>query len=400
MEILKGKNLLLCVGGGISAYKSVELLRLLKKEGANVNVIMSEAGEKFVGRLTFQTLSENPVLVDMFDLYQGVEVKHVKLPAESHLVVVAPATADIIGKLANGIANDLLSTTLLVASPKKILLCPAMNTWMWENEVVKENIERLLKRGVNIIEPGEGELACGFVGKGRMREPEEILNEIKRLLSPQDMKGMRVMVTAGPTREFIDDVRFLSNPSSGKMGYAFAKVARWRGADVHLISGPVSLSPPYGVKTQYVISADEMLERVKERIKEIDLLIKTAAVCDFKPQEKIKGKIKKEEGVPNLKLQKTKDILKEIAGINKKAIIVGFSAEVSSIKENALKKLKEKGIHFIVANDISRKDVGFESDYNEGYLITQEEVLHIEKCSKEEFAWKVLDEVLRRTKKG
>lgn len=396
MKLLEGKKILLCVGGGISAYKSVELLRLLKVERADVNVILSPTGERFVGRLTFQTLSENPALVDMFEITAGVEIKHVKLPSESDLVVVAPATADIIGKLANGIANDLLSTSLLVPPPHKILLCPAMNTWMWENPAVQENIKKLRGRGVNIMEPAEGELACGFVGKGRMREPVEILDEVKKLLAPKFLSGRRMVVTAGPTREFIDDVRFVSNPSSGKMGYSFAKVGRWLGADVHLISGPTLISPPCGVNVEFVTSAEEMLEAVKKAFKEADILIKSAAVCDFKPKRRISGKIKKEEGIPAIEFEKTVDILREIKPLKVKKIVVGFAAETSSLEKNALKKLEEKGLDFIVANDVSRKDIGFESDENEGYLFSASgEKIHIPRCSKDEFAFRVLEIVSR-----
>jgi phosphopantothenoylcysteine decarboxylase/phosphopantothenate--cysteine ligase len=399
MNLLKGKKILLCVGGGISAYKSVELLRHLKKEGCDVHVILSPAGEKFVGRTTFQAISEHPALVEMFDNTSEVEIKHVKLPSESELIVVAPATADIIGKLANGIANDLLSTSLLVPPPQKVLLCPAMNTGMWENPAVQENIEKLRKRGVNILEPAEGELACGFTGKGRMREPPEIMDAIKEFFSPKLFKGKKMLITAGPTREFIDDVRFISNPSSGKMGYSFAKVGKWMGAEVCLISGPAQLSPPSGVKLRKVVSAEEMLSAVKEEIKDADVIIKNAAVCDFKPKNRVKGKIKKEKGIPHIELEMTKDILKEIKGMKGRRIVVGFAAETSDLEINAKQKLKKKGLDFIVVNDVSRRDIGFESDENEGYVFTSSgEKHHIPKCSKEEFAYRVLELIARESK--
>jgi len=398
MNLLKGKKILLCVGGGISAYKSVELLRLLKKEGCDVHVILSSAGEKFVGRTTFQAISEHPALVEMFDNTSEVEIKHVKLPSESDLIVVAPATADIIGKLANGIANDLLSTSLLVPPPQKVLLCPAMNTGMWNNPAVQENIEKLRKRGVNILEPAEGELACGFTGKGRMREPPEIMDAIKEFFSPKLFKGKKMLITAGPTREFIDDVRFISNPSSGKMGYSFAKVGKWMGAEVCLISGPTQLSPPSGVKFRKVVSAEEMLSAVKEEIKDADVIIKNAAVCDFKPKNRVKGKIKKEKGIPHIELEMTKDILKEIKGMKGRRIVVGFAAETSDLEENAKAKLKEKGLDFIVVNDVSRSDIGFESDQNEGYVFTSGgNKYHIPKCSKEEFAYNVLELIAKES---
>ncbi len=380
------------MGGGISAYKSVELLRLLKKEGCDVNVILSPTGEKFVGRATFHAISENQVLVEMFDDYSDVAIKHVKFPVESDLIIVAPATADIIGKLANGIANDLLSTSLLVPPPQKLLLCPAMNTGMWNNPAVQENIEKLKKLGVRILEPGYGELACGFTGKGRMREPEEIMDAVKEFFSPKFFDGKKMLVTAGPTREFIDDVRFISNPSSGKMGYSFARVGKWMGAEVCLVSGPTNLKPPDGVRVKRVVSAEEMLEAVKEEINNSDVIIKTAAVCDFKSKKRVKGKIKKEKGVPDIELEMTPDILSEIKSRKGKRIVVGFAAETSELEKNAREKLIKKGLDFIVVNDVSRPDIGFESDENEGYVFTPSgKGHHIPKCSKDEFAYRVLE---------
>ena len=387
------------MGGGISAYKSVELLRLLKKEGCDVHVILSPAGEKFVGRTTFQAISEHPALVEMFDVSSDVEIKHVKLPAESDLIVVAPATADIIGKLANGIANDLLSTSLLVPPPQKLLLCPAMNTAMWNNPAVQENIEKLKRRGVIIVEPAEGELACGFTGKGRMREPQEIMDAIKEFFSPKFFMGKKMLITAGPTREFIDDVRFISNPSSGKMGYSFARAGKWMGAEVCLISGPTMLQPPSDVRIIKVVSAEDMLKAVKEEIRDADVIIKNAAVCDFKPKNRAKGKIKKEKGIPHIELEMTKDILKEIKTIKGKRIVVGFAAETSDLDKNAKHKLKEKGLDFIVVNDVSRMDIGFESDENEGYVFTSDgKKHHIPKCPKEEFAYRVLELIARESR--
>lgn len=389
---LEGKKVLLCIGGGISAYKSAEVIRLLKKEGAEVNVVISEAGRKFIGETTLRVLSGNPVFSDMFDAGTGADVRHVSLPDESDIVVVAPATADILGKLASGIANDLLSTLLLVPEPSKVLLCPAMNSGMWRNPAVQKNVRFLEDCGYNILYPSSGELACGYTGEGRMREPYEIVEEIRRLVSPKDLKGLKVLITAGPTREYMDDVRYISNPSSGKMGFAFAEVARVRGAEVCLVSGPVHLKPPSGVEFVSVVSAEEMLRELKKRVDKYHILIKTSAVCDFKPVMKIEGKLKKERAGNSIQITLTPDILKELRKSKNNCIFVGFSAEVENIDENARKKLSEKGLDFIVVNDVSRKDIGFGSDYNEGYIISSDgKKVHIPFLEKHEFAWRVLD---------
>lgn len=391
---MKGKKILLCIGGGISAYKNVELIRLLKKENASVNVVISEAGKKFIGETTLRVLSGNTVFSDMFDPKTGADVKHISLPDESDIVVVAPATADIIGKLASGIANDLLSTLLLVPPPSKVLLCPAMNTGMWKNPAVQRNIRSLEKDGYNVLHPSSGELACGYTGEGRMREPNEILSEIRKILAPNDLKGLRILITAGPTRERIDDIRYISNPSSGKMGYAFAEVAKTRGAKVCLVSGPVSIPPPDDVELINVENADEMLKELKKRVKDYHILIKTAAVCDFKPVKRIKGKLKKEKFKKHIPITLTPDILEELRKLNNECVFIGFSAEVENLVENAMEKLKKKGLDFIVINDVSRKEIGFGSDYNEGCIISSKgKQIPIPFLEKHEFAWRVLDVV-------
>jgi len=379
MDELKGKTIILGISGGIAAYKSAELIRLFKKEGAEVWVVMTKSAKEFVSPLTFETLSGNPVYSDMFldssifNLQSSISMPHIDLAKRSDLFIVAPATANIIGKFANGIADDLLSTLYLSAiSP--VLIAPAMNNNMYANPVVQENIKRLKGFNINFVEPGFGELACGDKGEGRLAELDTILSKAKWLLAAKkDLSGKTVLVTAGPTHEAIDPVRVISNSSSGKMGYAVASAARRRGAEVILISGPTSLPVPSGVRFISIKSASDMRREILKEVKKADVIIMTAAVSDFTPENYSEKKIKKEdtEGI-TVKLKKNPDILSEITSklrntqsAIRNPIIVGFALETDGIIKNAKKKLREKNLDFIVANSIN----GFGSNQNKVTII-------------------------------
>ncbi len=391
--ILKGKEILLGVTGGIAAYKSVLLLRKLTKAGANVNVIMTENAKQFVGPLTFQTLSGNPVTSDLFTLFKSKEIGHVALADRADLLVIAPATANIIGKIANGIGDDFLST-MVMATRVPVLFAPSMNVNMFHSPIVQENIKKLKQHGYYFIDPEEGELACKVEGKGKLADVDDILEEICILLSQKDFKGKRILITAGPTIEDIDPVRYISNNSSGKMGYALAKTAIRRGADVLLISGPTSLKPPYKSKFIKVRSAQEMYEAVMDNLKYFDIIIKSAAVADYKPAKKGEQKIKKTDNEIYLKLTKNKDILKELGKKKENRLIVGFAAETQDILENAKQKLIEKNIDLMVVNDVSKKDIAFKSDYNQCTLIFKNgNILELPKAKKEEVADDILDAI-------
>lgn len=396
--MLKGKKILLGITGGIACYKSAELVRLLVKNEAIVNVVMTESATKFVTPLTFQTLSMNPVLTDTFDTAHGVEIKHVSLPQECDLFVIAPATANIIGKIAGGIGDDLL-TSMVLASTKPILIVPSMNNFMWENKIVQENIKKLKEHGFLIMEPSEGYLACGYEGRGRMPEPLEILEEIVRTLTPKDMLNKKILVTAGPTREAIDPVRFISNPSSGKMGYAIAREATNRGASVTLISGPVHLPAPCVNKFISVTSAEEMCDAVFREAKESDVIIMTAAVADYRPAKYSENKIKKDSGKLNIELVKTTDILKKLGESKGKKILIGFAAETENLEENATKKLKDKNLDLIVVNKIGEEGSGFGADTNKVTLIYRDGRMHThDKMEKTEVARIIIDAVKKLSK--
>lgn len=393
--MLEEKNVILGVTGGIAAYKAVELLRLLTGEGARVKVIMTESACRFVAPLTFQTLSYNPVYIDMFKLLERSEIAHISLAEWCHLLVIAPATANTIAKLAAGMADNLLtSVALSVRMPR--LVCPAMNVDMLSSAATQENIERLERRGWIVVQPEEGELACGHEGAGRLAEPEHIVEEIKRALTDKDLQGLRVLITAGPTRELIDPVRFISNRSSGKMGYAIARVARRRGADVVLISGPSCLPHPYGVRVINVESAREMRDAVLKEARNAEVVVKAAAVSDFAPKSVSGQKIKKDEGAPEiLQLMKTPDILAELGRKKrKKQILAGFAAETEDLLENARKKLEDKNLDLIVANDVSAPGAGFGSDTNMVKILKKNgEIIDLPRMSKEEVAYRLLDEI-------
>jgi len=368
---LKNKNIILGVTGGIAAYKSVELLRLLKREEALVRVIMTENACRFVGPLTFQALSGQPVCTGLFKNEADTSIRHIEWARQADAVVVAPATANIIGKLANGIADDALSTCLLaVTSP--VAVCPSMNTHMYQSAPVQRNIERLRMDGCFVIAPSAGDLACGTTGPGRLPEPEDILDRLVALLTPRDLEGKRVLVTAGPTHEALDPVRFISNPSSGKMGYAVARAAEQRGAEVTLITGPVCLPDPVNIDLVKVRTAAEMARAVFEKMENADIVVKAAAVSDYSPVDVSKQKIKKDKDQMTLSLKKNQDILKELGGRKKRQILVGFAAETENIEKNAVKKLAEKNLDMIVANRVGLPESGFEADFNTVTLFSKD----------------------------
>jgi phosphopantothenoylcysteine decarboxylase/phosphopantothenate--cysteine ligase len=361
--MLKERRIVLGVTGGIAAYKAAELVRELVRRGANVRVVMTEHACRFVTPLTFETLSGNPVGTDLFQWTGGFEIGHISLADFAELVVIAPATANLIGKMAGGIADDLL-TTVLLATDAPVLLCPAMNAKMYANPFVRENLARLAAHGHAILEPGYGELACRTEGQGRLAEVMEIAEEIEILLSPKDLRGERILVTAGPTQEPFDPVRFITNHSSGKMGYAVAVAAKRRGAAVTLVSGPTELPPPRGVSFVPVRSALEMKEAVLARLEEATVVVKAAAVADYRPAVRERNKIKKGEGSLTVRLERNPDILSEVASRKENRILVGFSMESERVVENARAKLSKKGMDFIVANDVTEPGAGFRTDTN------------------------------------
>jgi len=361
--MLNGKTIILGVSGGIAVYKAVELLRLLIKAGAQVHVVMTKNACEFVTPLTFQSLSHHPVHTEMFDLNQEQEIGHISLADRADLFLVAPATANLIGKLANGLADDLLSTSLM-ATKAPVLLCPAMNTNMYENPRYQRNHRLLVADGYHLLEPISGDLACGWQGMGKLPDPQQIFSEACKLLTPADLAGVRMLITAGPTREELDPVRYLSNHSSGKMGYAIARVAADRGALVTLISGPVALSEPSGVKTLQVTTALEMQTALNQQYTEVDVVIMAAAVADYRPVHKAEQKIKKNASELSLQLEKNPDLLAELGQRKAGQILVGFAAETENLIANATTKLKKKNLDLIVANDVTAEGAGFGSETN------------------------------------
>ncbi len=362
---VEGKTVVLGVTGGIAAYKAAEVTSLLVKGGAEVHVILTDAATKFVAPLTFRTLSQNPVLTDMFSDPGEWNVRHVALAEKADIVVVAPATANCIGKVASGIADDLL-TTVIMATRAPVLFVPSMNQAMYENPIFRSNLERLLALGYRAMEPGTGYLACGREGKGRMPAPEGIVAEVRRILSTrQDLAGFTVIVTAGPTEEPIDPVRHISNRSSGKMGYALAEAARDRGAKVVLVSGPTALADPAGVEVARVRAAREMLDAVMARFEDAHVIIGAAAPADWRPATVAPRKLKKGDGPMSLELEMCEDIIGTAGRRKGGRVVVGFAAETHDLIEHARSKLAAKNLDFIVANDLGRPGCGFGSDSNE-----------------------------------
>jgi phosphopantothenoylcysteine decarboxylase/phosphopantothenate--cysteine ligase len=363
-NVLHDKNIVLGVCGGIAAYKSVELLRRLVKLGARVRVVMTRSAARFVGPMTFAVLSENKVCLDLFDEKNDAAIRHIAWAEAAQAVVIAPATANMVAKLAHGIADDALSTFMLAVTCP-VMICPSMNSNMFEHPAHRRNLRQLEADGNLVLAPGEGELACGTTGPGRLPEPEEIVDRLISFLSPDDLAGKRFLITAGPTREAIDPVRFISNPSSGKMGYAIARAAERRGARVTLVTGPVSLSPPLNVEVVPVVTADDMAEAVFSRLEQAHVIVKVAAVSDYRPVHTETHKIKKSRDGIELVLERTTDILKTV-GRRKRddQIVVGFAAETRDMASYALKKLDEKRLDLIAANLIGPPDSGFAADTN------------------------------------
>ena len=362
--MLAKKCIVVGVTGGIAAYKAAELVSALVKQGANVHVIMTKSAQEFVTPLTFQTLSRNPVVTDMFALPEHWEVKHISLADKADLVLVVPATANIIGKVASGIADDMLSTVIM-ATTAPVIFAPAMNVHMYENPILQKNISYLSNEGYTFVEPGQGNLACGYQGVGRLADVSDILRKVTDKIKPETaLLDKRILITAGPTREAIDPVRYISNHSSGKMGYAIAGVARDRGAKVTLISGPCNLPVPTGVEFVSVETAEKMLEAVKKYFKQSDIIIKSAAVADYRPKVVANRKIKKTAGEMVIELEKTTDILKTIGTKKGNKILIGFAAETNDLIKNAKEKIAAKNLDFIVANNITEPGAGFGVDTN------------------------------------
>jgi len=392
--MLAGKNITVGVTGGIAAFKAAQLVSSLKSGGAELNVIMTRSAQEFVKPLTFQVLSGNSVRTDLFEALPG-SVQHIELATWPDLIVIAPATANVLGKAAAGIGDDLLTTVILAASCP-VLFCPAMNVNMYTNAVVQRNMKVLRSLGYEFVEPGTGRLACGTEGRGRLADLDLIIEKIESLLGPgRDMEGLTVMVTAGPTVEHIDPVRYLTNRSSGKMGYAVAGAAVSRGAKTLLISGPTALKPPGGVELISVETASQMYEAVLENYSGVDVVVKAAAVADYRPKEVSGQKIKKQDGTLSLELVRNKDILAELGQRKNKQILVGFAAETSALEKNSLQKVEGKNLDFLVANDVSQTGAGFGTDTNiVMFVYPGGNIKQMPLMDKKDLAHRILDEVL------
>jgi len=391
------------VSGGIAAYKAAEIVRLLQDRGIRVQVVMTAAAQEFVRPLTFAALSGEKVITSMFGSGSGDEanvesaIEHIAIAQAIDALVVAPATADVLARFAQGIANDFLST-LYLATTAPVVVAPAMNVNMWNHAATQANLDILRKRGVRIVEPGQGYLACGMTGAGRLAENETIVAAVMEALgASQDLAGETVLVTAGPTREKIDPVRYLTNRSSGRMGYAIAEAALRRGARVLLVSGPTGIDAPGAAELTQVETAEEMLAAVLRLLPQSTVVIKTAAVADFRPKAAAAQKIKR-KGEMTLELEPTADILAEVARHKTSQVVVGFAAETENVLENARKKLASKSLDAIVVNDVSREGVGFDSDRNAATIISQSEVVEVPETSKWEVAHRVLDQVVKLRK--
>jgi len=396
--VLENKNVLLGITGGIAAYKAVEFLRLLKKAGANVNVIMTESALELVGRTTFEVLSENKVLSNLFSDTDS-SVKHIDLATNADAVIIAPATANIIAKLGAGIADDALSTTMLaVACP--VMICPSMNTNMYQNIQVQRNLDSLEEDGFNILDPDAGVLACKTVGAGRLPDPWFILDRLEAMLVKKDLKGKKILVSAGPTVEAIDPVRFISNHSSGKMGYAIARAAEKRGGQVILVSGPVSLEPPVNVECIDVVSCEEMAEQMLSHLDGTDIIIKVAAVADYRPVDPADSKIKKKDNKADISVSMTQnpDIVKLIGEKKRKdQFLVGFAAETDDLDKNALLKIKKKNLDMIAANLVGSSDSGFKADTNKVKLFFKDgSFVDVPLMDKDKVADILLDNIIEK----
>ncbi len=398
--MLQGKTIILGVTGSIAVYKAAYLASALVKQHADVHVLMTKNAEYFINPITFETLTGNKCISDTFDRNFEFHVGHVSLGKQADLVIVAPASANCIGKLASGIADDMLTTTIL-ACKCPVLLSPAMNTRMYTNSIVQENLEKLRRHGYTVIEPASGYLACGDTGAGKMPEPEVLLQAVlKEAAFEKDMKGLHVLVTAGPTQESIDPVRYITNHSSGKMGYALAVNAMRRGAEVTLVSGQTALEAPYGMKVVPVVSAQDMYEAVTSRAKEQDIIIKAAAVADYRPASVAEDKIKKADGDMSIALERTQDILQTLGEAKPDGqFLCGFCMETKDVLENARKKLVKKHLDMIVANNVKVEGAGFAGNTNVVTLVTADQEKELGLLSKDETAKQILDEILRRREK-
>jgi len=393
MTDLSGKTVVLGVTGGIAAYKAVELLRIVSRAGAEVHVIMTKAATEFVTPLTFQALSHNPVHGELFNLVQEQEIGHISLADRADLFVIAPATANVIGKIANGIADDLLTTTVM-ATKAPVLLAPAMNVNMYRNPLYQENEAKLRKHGYHFVDAESGSLACGWEGSGRLARPELIFDEVCALLAIRDLTGETILVTAGPTCEELDPVRYITNHSSGRMGYELARSARHRGARVILVSGPSCLEPPPGVELVRVASAGQMREAVMARVAECSVVIKAAAVADYRPVLRSGEKLKKRDDRLTLELEKNPDILAELGQLEQRPVLVGFAAETKNLQTHAAAKLAAKNLDMIVANDVTQEGAGFNVATNIARLLYRDgRTEPLELMGKDRLAELILDRV-------
>jgi phosphopantothenoylcysteine decarboxylase/phosphopantothenate--cysteine ligase len=388
-----GKTVAVGLSGGIACYKTADVVRQLRDRGARVRVVMTRSAAEFITPLTLQTLSGEPVSTDLFDLTQESEIGHIRLADSADAVVIAPATANLIAKAAHGMGDDLL-TTVLLATRAPVLLAPAMNVHMWENPRVQANLATLREQGWRVIEPGVGFLACGYEGAGRLADPATIVAEVERAIGARDLAGEKVLVTAGPNREPIDPVRFISNRSTGRMGYALAAAAWRRGAEVVLVSGPVALPVPHGVRCERVNTAAEMRDAVRRELDAASMLFMAAAVADYRPAKVAPKKLKKTDGPMRIELERTVDILAELRGAPGERLMVGFAAETDDVLRNAERKLASKGLDLIVANDVSRADAGFEVDTNAVTLIDASGRTDVPLASKDDVADRILDRAL------
>lgn len=390
------KTVVLGVSGGIAAYKACDVVSRLRKENIQVNVIMTKHATEFVSALTFQSISQNPVAVEMFEPVTNWDIEHISLAKKADIFLIAPATANIIGKIANGIADDMLSTTVM-ATKAPVVIAPAMNTNMYENPVTQANIQKLKDLGYIFIEPGYGRLACGDLGPGKLAEPDLIVENIKFLLNKTDeLKGKNVLVTAGPTQEAIDPVRYITNKSTGKMGYALAYQAALMGAKVTLVTGPTNIEIPFGISEVIKIkSAGQMYEAVTSRFDEMDIVIKSAAVADYKPKNISDSKIKKSDSDLVLELDRNKDILFELGKLKTKQVLVGFAAETDDLIANAQKKLAKKNLDFIVANDLKQEGAGFAGDTNIAKLLFADgNIVELPIMTKNQLSKEIYDKII------
>ena len=394
--MLKDKTVVIGVSGGIAAYKACDVVSRLKKLNANVHVIMTKGATEFVTPLTFQSLSQNYVVSDMFEEPKTWDVEHISLAKKADVFLIAPATANVIGKIANGICDDMLTTTVM-ATTGKVLIAPAMNTNMYKNPILQRNISILKELGYNFVNPESGRLACGDVGEGKLASPETIVEAVVDLFSNQkkDLEGKKILITAGPTVESIDPVRYLTNRSTGKMGYAIAKIAASRGADVTLVSGPTNIEPPSNIKKLVKVqSAKDMYNAIIDNFDENQVIIKSAAVADYKPKNYCNKKIKKSNDDLVIELDRNKDIAYEIGKIKKDKILVGFAAETNDLIENAKRKVEKKNLDFIVANDLTEEGAGFGTDTNIVKIIDREgNISKYPQMKKDEVAGVILDKV-------